>query len=655
MPWTVGQVEEHNKGLSAKRKRQWVAVANSTLKKCMDDGGKEEICAAAAIRQANAAVKAQENEEMEHYALLAQNYTVREEVFQGKKHLVIPAVLMVEGVHAGSHGPLLHLAEDLGKFPGSWDGIPVSIQHPTEDGSPVSCNQPHVIDNQVVGRTFNTFLDGKKLRSEVWVCEEDIARIAPEALEYIQQGKPVDVSVGVFTEDDMLAGTWNEEQYSGIARNHRPDHLALLPGATGACSWSDGCGLRANEESKDMKNQKIQALIGQLKPDWLRELSQAGVSLILNKMGHDELRQKIQEQLNRKDDEVIYHSLMEVYEKEFVYQISRKWDSSDASLSVPLGPDGGEALFRQEYEVKDGVVRIIGTATPVVRKIEYVTMKMSLLVQEISHQDIGKKIQSKLDRMDDDIKLHFLMECYDDYFIYRVSPKNGPSTGEELYKRSYRMVNDEIEFTGEAQPVVKKTEYVNTNEEENNMSKKQPCCEEKVQMLIEAGLYTEDHRDRLMAMEEADIDVLVGASGEKAEMKAKIDEVEAKLKEMKDKMATMQANEAGAATREQAIQVLRDEMKDKDKFLALAPPEVRATLEHGQRLYQAERDTMVMSIEANSGGVLTKEYLSDKEFSELQMLAKAYPVPRGDYTPNGPTPQANTGDDEVLMPTGMHG
>lgn len=29
MPWTVGQVDEHKKGLSTRQKRQWVAVANS--------------------------------------------------------------------------------------------------------------------------------------------------------------------------------------------------------------------------------------------------------------------------------------------------------------------------------------------------------------------------------------------------------------------------------------------------------------------------------------------------------------------------------------------------------------------------------------------------------------------------------------------------
>lgn len=57
MPFAIGDVDKHNKGLSDKRKRQWVAVANSALKRCMDDGGTTETCDVSAIRQANAAVK----------------------------------------------------------------------------------------------------------------------------------------------------------------------------------------------------------------------------------------------------------------------------------------------------------------------------------------------------------------------------------------------------------------------------------------------------------------------------------------------------------------------------------------------------------------------------------------------------------------------
>ena len=49
MPWSASDVNRHNKGLSPKQKRQWVAVANSALGRGASEGS--------AIRQASAVVK----------------------------------------------------------------------------------------------------------------------------------------------------------------------------------------------------------------------------------------------------------------------------------------------------------------------------------------------------------------------------------------------------------------------------------------------------------------------------------------------------------------------------------------------------------------------------------------------------------------------
>ena len=57
MPWTVKDVEEKIKGLSAKQKEIWVKVANSALSRCLEGGGSEDTCEASAIRQANATAK----------------------------------------------------------------------------------------------------------------------------------------------------------------------------------------------------------------------------------------------------------------------------------------------------------------------------------------------------------------------------------------------------------------------------------------------------------------------------------------------------------------------------------------------------------------------------------------------------------------------
>ena len=52
MPWTVGDVEEHMKGLSPSEKETWVEVANKALAAC----GAGADCDASAIKQANAVI-----------------------------------------------------------------------------------------------------------------------------------------------------------------------------------------------------------------------------------------------------------------------------------------------------------------------------------------------------------------------------------------------------------------------------------------------------------------------------------------------------------------------------------------------------------------------------------------------------------------------
>jgi len=181
-------------------------------------------------------------------------YTVEVKKHAGKNHLVVPVVMMVEGVHHGSHGPLLHQINDLGRFPESWNGIPIVIQHPEIDGVNVSANSPDIIEKRKVGRIYNTYIkDTKKLAAQAWLDEEKLQALSKEVLDQIKAGKPLEVSLGMFTEEELVTGEYEGEHYEAIARNHRPDHLALLPGSVGACSIADGCGIRANSDGSTVE------------------------------------------------------------------------------------------------------------------------------------------------------------------------------------------------------------------------------------------------------------------------------------------------------------------------------------------------------------------------------------------------------------------
>lgn len=61
MPWTLKDVDEHNKGLTREEKEQWVEVANSVRKECLDSGGDVGECDASAVRQANSVVAESSN------------------------------------------------------------------------------------------------------------------------------------------------------------------------------------------------------------------------------------------------------------------------------------------------------------------------------------------------------------------------------------------------------------------------------------------------------------------------------------------------------------------------------------------------------------------------------------------------------------------
>ncbi|MFA5935018.1 MAG: DUF2213 domain-containing protein [Candidatus Paceibacterota bacterium] len=193
---------------------------------------------------------------METYLSIQDNqkitgYTVTEKMHQKKKHLIVPVTMIVEGVLAGSAGPLLHLAEEFGKFPESWNGIPVVINHPEVDGINVSANSPDLIETATVGRVYNAKMVKSKLKAEVWLEESKLGEVSPDVLSAIGLKQTIEVSVGVFTDSEETPGIYNGKQYTAIARNHRPDHLALLPGGIGACSIADGCGIRVNQLKKE--------------------------------------------------------------------------------------------------------------------------------------------------------------------------------------------------------------------------------------------------------------------------------------------------------------------------------------------------------------------------------------------------------------------
>ena len=163
--------------------------------------------------------------------------------YQGRRYLVAPMVMLTEGVHAGSKGPLLYREEDLRNSVTAWNFKPVLIRHP---GSGCGGCDAAILEKQQVGVVRNTEYADGKLKAEAWLDVERLQKLAPEVATALRNGRTVEISTGLFSDNLPESGSWNGEVYEAVATNHQPDHLALLPDQIGACSIDKGCGLLRN-------------------------------------------------------------------------------------------------------------------------------------------------------------------------------------------------------------------------------------------------------------------------------------------------------------------------------------------------------------------------------------------------------------------------
>jgi len=465
---------------------------------------------------------------MKTYSQALKDYEIRQEMHEGRKHMVVPVVMMVEGVHSGSKGAVLHTAEELGKIVSSWNGIPITINHPQQDDNFVSANSPIIIDTQTVGRVYNAKMQDNKLIAEAWLDEEKLNIISPAAMVYITEKHPLDVSVGVFSEDEAVEGDYNNEHYTAIATNYRPDHLALLPGGVGACSWSDGCGIRVNKKG------------GQV-----------------NEMNEEQIK-LIKEQ---------------------------------ALLSI-----NEQSLFQ--------------------------TVDL---------------LRSKVDSMDDSTKYHILENIFESYMIYEVRNKRGEVMKDQYFKQNYQILsNNEVEFIGSPIPVKKKVEYItveriNNNQKQVNMADdKKPCggCMEKVIALInnEATNFTSADREWLLTQDEAILDKLLPKE-------------------------PVKAPEPVQVNAEQAMEVLKNSLKNEDDFINLLPEKMKDSMRSGLALHEEMRSKMIETIVTHTEGVWDKKELEVMNTNVLKKIHDSISVPV-DYSLNNssPSPVVNAADEVLAAP-----
>ncbi len=283
------------------------------------------------------------NEEPQtHFAQITFNLqvnkaTLRHDSMEGRDYLVAPCVMLTEGVHRGSQGALYYPAEELAKTPAIWNSKPVVVYHPKANGQSVSACDPVIFDKQRIGLLMNTRFESGKLKTECWLEETKTKQVDERVLNALDKGEVMEVSTGLFTDNEAVSGEWNGEQYDAIARNYRPDHLAVLPDEKGACSVADGAGLLRNEaEGAGAKALLAKSLVA-----------------TFNKLSHNDIWSKLNDKIRPADSSVISDAwVMEVWDKFFIYE------------------KGGKTYY-QRYSVKDNEVSLDGVRQEATKKTSY--------------------------------------------------------------------------------------------------------------------------------------------------------------------------------------------------------------------------------------------------------------------------------------------
>lgn len=151
----------------------------------------------------------------------------------GRTYLVAPVTMIVPGVLPGSKGPLFYPLQEIRRNFGDWEGTPITLGHPTQNGRQVSASSSGILH---IGRVRNVSAKGK-LKGEAWIDEEVAAKAAPQVIESVRNGFKVEVSTGLYTDNDPAqpGASYLHRSYTHVAKNYRPDHLAVLMDQVGAC------------------------------------------------------------------------------------------------------------------------------------------------------------------------------------------------------------------------------------------------------------------------------------------------------------------------------------------------------------------------------------------------------------------------------------
>jgi hypothetical protein len=305
--------------------------------------------------------------------------SVREETLEGIKYKVVPMVMMTEGIHNGSNGPLFYSAEELKDTPSVWNHKPIVVNHPMVDGSGVSACDPTVIETHKVGIIMNAHTDVKnkktRLCAEAWINTDKAALVDNRVNEALDEKTVMEVSTGLFVDNVAKAGFYNGTPYDYVATNFKPDHLAILPDSVGACSVADGAGLIRNSENKGTKK---------LSTDVSKALQKKFDLIVQNALSFGTTQTQLQALIRtkcREKDAESYPWVEDVFSNFVIYSCT-------------------STFYKVTYNIENNIVTLTSEPTEVVRVVTYQEKSPVMNKTELINKLIGNGANSGFNETD---------------------------------------------------------------------------------------------------------------------------------------------------------------------------------------------------------------------------------------------------------------
>lgn len=316
----------------------------------------------------------------------AQYGDTRFDKLEGREYIVAPMVMITEGVHPGSQGPLFYAEPDMRSSVPVWNHKPVVVYHPKNAGGEfVSACQPDMINAHKVGLILNTRVDRPnrtsphRLPAEAWLDPARLDAVDGRIMASLESRTPMEISTGLFVNALRDPGDFNGTPYDLRASDWQPDHLAILPDQEGACGLRNGSGLLVNQKQADkVKELGMVGLVAAALQGVYDRYTVANLTTNAKSFNEisDELYRLANERFNPTNEMGCW--VVAVYPEFFIYEMAGK-------------------TYRLRYTLANDMVTLDGEPEEVVRVVEYRTPDGKFVSNTL--QEKGKNPMTRKERV----------------------------------------------------------------------------------------------------------------------------------------------------------------------------------------------------------------------------------------------------------------